>query len=136
MTPMDKAKNLILDYYNAFNRQDMSRFLALLSDDVIHDINQGQREIGKTRFNDFMQKMNRNYKEELKDIVVMANDSGTRAAAEFTVFGTYLQSDVGLPAARGQTYKVAAGAFFEISNCQITRITNYYNLEDWISQVR
>ncbi|MCX6119839.1 MAG: nuclear transport factor 2 family protein [Proteobacteria bacterium] len=133
---MDHAKNLILDYYNAFNRQDMSRFLTLLSDDVIHDINQGRREIGKSRFNEFMQKMNRNYKEELKDIVVMANEFGTRAAAEFTVYGTYLQSDLGLPTARGQTYKVAAGAFFEISNGLITRITNYYNLEDWITQVK
>jgi hypothetical protein len=28
------------------------------------------------------------------------------------------------------------GAFFEIENGFITRVTNYYNLQDWIAQVQ
>lgn len=126
---------LIEDYYAAFNRGDMDRFIGMLADDVVHEINQGAREIGKAAFENFMKRMNRNYRERLVDIAVMSNSDGTRASAEFVVLGEYLQTDEGLPEARGQHYRLPAGAFFEVRNGRIARVTNYYNLEDWISQV-
>lgn len=129
------STRLIHAYYDAFNRQDMVTFLGLLTEDVIHDINQSTRETGKQAFGAFMARMNRHYRETLKDIVVMTNEDGTRAAAEFVVHGTYLATDGGLPEARGQTYVLPAGAFFEMRNGKIARVTNYYNLPDWIAQV-
>jgi steroid delta-isomerase-like uncharacterized protein len=71
----------------------------------------------------------------LEDIVVMTEPTGTRASAEFTVHGTYLAADPGLPPAHGQTYVLPAGAFFDIRGGAIARVTNYYNLEDWLRQV-
>ena len=130
-----KTINLIEQYYTAFNSADMDTFLNLLTDDVIHDINQGKREIGKEAFKQFMACMNFNYKEQLVDMVIMATADGSRAAAEFVVLGKYLQSDEGLPAAKGQEYRLPAGAFFEVRDGKVARITNYYNLEDWIAQV-
>ena len=127
--------NLVENYYAAFNGGDMDTFLNLLTDDVIHDINQGKREIGKAAFTQFMACMNFNYKEQLVDMVVMASANGQRAAAEFVVLGEYIQTDEGLPTANGQKYKLPAGAFFEIRDNKVARITNYYNLEDWIAQV-
>lgn len=127
--------NLIEQYYTAFNNADMDTFLSLLTDDIIHDINQGKREIGKDAFKQFMACMNYNYKEQLVDMVIMATPDGSRAAAEFVVIGKYLQSDEGLPPAQGQEYRLPAGAFFEIRNGKVARITNYYNLQDWIAQV-
>ncbi len=127
--------NLVEQYYKAFNNADMEIFLSLLTDDVIHDINQGKREIGKEAFTQFMACMNHNYKEQLVDMVIMANAEGTRAAAEFVVLGEYLKTDEGLPVAQGQTYKLPAGAFFEIRDNKVARITNYYNLQDWIAQL-
>ena len=132
---MSASTTLINHYYDAFNKGDMKTFLNLLTDDVIHDINQGGREIGKETFAHFMQRMNHNYREQLKNIVVMVNEDGSRAAAEFVVHGTYLNSDEGLPPAKGQTYVLPAGAFFEIKNNKVARISNYYNLGDWIKQV-
>lgn len=126
---------LLQKYYEAFNAQDMDTFLSLLTDDVIHDINQGDREIGKDTFSAFMDRMNKNYKETIIDIVVMSNEAGDRAAVEFTVLGEYLATDEGLPEANGQTYKLPAGAFFDIRDGKVARVTNYYNLEDWIAQV-
>ena len=126
---------LLHDYYAAFNKQDMDTFLSLLSDDVIHDINQGAREVGKDAFVAFMERMNKNYKETIVDIEVMTNTAGDRAAVEFTVSGEYLATDEGLPEANGQTYKLPAGAFFDIRDGLVARVTNYYNLEDWIAQV-
>ncbi len=90
---------LIHAYYAAFNAGDVAGMMALLTDDVIHDINQGSREIGRPAFTVFMQRMNDSYRERLEDIVVMTEPSGRRAAAEFTVRGVYLVADAGLPAA-------------------------------------
>lgn len=129
------AKTLIENYYAAFNAGDMATFLSLLADDAVHDINQGGREIGKDAFAQFMARMNRNYKEHLEDIVIMTNQDGSRAAAEFVVLGTYLNTDEGLPPAKGQKYRLPAGAFFEIRENKIARVTNYYNLQNWIAQV-
>jgi steroid delta-isomerase-like uncharacterized protein len=129
------AKDIISAYYDAFNRQDMDAFLGLLTDDVAHDINQGERQTGKDVFRGFMDKMNRSYRERLTDIVIMESADGTRGAAEFTVNGEYLATDEGLPEAKGQKYVLPAGAFFEIRDGKVARISNYYNLNDWIAQV-
>jgi steroid delta-isomerase-like uncharacterized protein len=130
-----QAIQLIKDYYQAFNSGDMTTFLNLLTDDVVHDINQGDREVGKDAFKAFMQKMNHHYKEQLADMVIMANQEGSRGAAEFVVLGEYLNTDEGLPEANGQTYRLPAGAFFDIRDGKVARITNYYNLGNWIEQV-
>jgi steroid delta-isomerase-like uncharacterized protein len=127
--------NLIKKYYAAFNSADMETFLNLLTDDVVHDINQGRREKGKLAFTEFMANMNCHYKEQLIDMVIMANAEGNRAAAEFVVLGNYLHTDEGLPEANGQSYTLPAGAFFDIRDQKIARVTNYYNLQNWINQV-
>ena len=79
--------------------------------------------------------MERCYREELRDVVVMASADGSRAAAEFVVHGTYLSTDDGLPEAKGQTYVLPAGAFLEVTQGRIARVTTYYNLQDWLRQV-
>jgi steroid delta-isomerase-like uncharacterized protein len=129
------SAELVRAYYDAFNRGDREGMLALLTDDVAHHVNQGGREVGKEGFRRFLARMDRCYREELSDIVVMASPDGRHAAAEFTVHGTYLAADEGLPPARGQTYRLPAGTFFEIRGGRIARVTTYYNLKDWIAQV-
>ncbi|MCZ7470483.1 nuclear transport factor 2 family protein [Agrobacterium sp. O3.4] len=129
------AAETIRAYYDAFNRQDMDAFLALLHDEVVHDINQGERQAGKAAFASFMDHMNRCYKENLTDMVIMASADGKRASAEFTVNGEYLKTDEGLPEADGQKYVLPAGAFFDLKDGKVSRVTNYYNLNDWIAQV-
>ncbi|CAM5540380.1 steroid delta-isomerase-like uncharacterized protein [Aquamicrobium terrae] len=129
------AGQTIRAYYDAFNRGDMAAFFDLLAEDVAHDINQGERQVGKRAFRTFMDHMNRCYRERLTDIVVMESADGTRGAAEFVVNGEYLASDPGLPEAKGQKYVLPAGAFFEIRDGKVARISNHYNLNDWIAQV-
>jgi len=126
---------LIHAYYAAFNRGDWEAMLGFLADGVAHDLNQGPRETGCEAFRAFLARMDRSYSEELRDIAVMAGAGGTRAAAEYVVHGTYKASDAGLPEARGQHYVLPGGAFFEVRGGRIARVTNYYNLDDWIAQV-
>ena len=138
----DRGTELVLAYYAAFNRGDWDGMLALLADDVAHDLNQGPRETGREAFAAFLQRMHRCYREQLRDIVVMATADGARVAAEYVVHGEYLVGDDGLPPANGQRYVLPGGAFFDIAfddaggNGRIRRVSNYYNLEHWLAQVR
>ena len=127
---------LIESYYQRFNAQDIEGFLALLSEDVVHDISQGGSEVGKSAFRAFLHKMNRCYREQVSELVIMASPDGARFAAEFWLDGHYLESDEGLPVARGQRYRLRVGAFFEVRAGQVTRISNHYNLNDWLRQVQ
>lgn len=129
------ARALLQDYYDAFNRGDSEAMLACLAEDVEHHVNQGGVRKGRDAFRDFNAHMTRCYRERLEDLVLMVSDDGTRGAAEFTVHGEYLASDEGLPPARGQTYTLPAGTFFAIRDGKISRVTTYYNLQDWIAQV-
>lgn len=131
----EATKALLETYYKAFNRQDMDGFMGLLADDVIHDINQGHREVGKAAFFRFLEQMNAYYREHIFDVEIMTNDDGSRAATEYTVLGIYMTSGPSLPPASGQTYRLRGGAFFEIENGKISRVTSYYNLQDWLFQI-
>lgn len=125
---------IITAYYDAFNRGDTDAMLDMMSDDVDHHVNQGGIRKGKAAFAEFNAHMTKCYSENLTDLVLFAN--GDRAAAEFTVNGTYKADDEGLPPANGQTYCLPAGTFFTLKDGKITRVTTYYNLEDWIAQVK
>lgn len=126
---------LIRRYYDAFNAGDIDAMLECVADDVIHDVNQGERRLGRERFHAFCARMAHHYRERLTGITVMANADGSRAAAEFNVEGQYLQSETGLPPAMGQRYGLPGGTFFAIRDGKIARVTTYYNLTDWIMQV-
>lgn len=126
----------VKSYFDAFNRGDVAAMLACLSDDVAHHVNEGQVRTGKEAFRAFCEHMNRCYREELTDMVIFDAEGGARAAAEYVVNGTYLKTDEGLPEANGQTYRLPAGSFFSLKNGKITRIVTYYNLADWMRQVK
>jgi steroid delta-isomerase-like uncharacterized protein len=129
------AIDLVQAYYDAFNRGDWPAMLARLDPEVVHDLNQGARETGVTAFAAFLQRMHASYREQLRDIALMASEDGARIGAEYVVHGEYHHTDTGLPEATGQTYVLPGGAFFEIRDGRIARVTNYYNLQDWLAQV-
>lgn len=126
---------LLAAYYAAFNRQDAEGMLDLLAEDVLHEPSQGQPRVGKPAFAAFLAHMNRCYRETVIDPVIIASPDGARAAAEFMLDGQYLATDDGLPAARGQSYRLRVGAFFAIADGRIARVSNHYNLGDWTAQV-
>ena len=134
MTRQD-AIALIHRYYAAFNAADTQGMPDLVTDQVEHRVNQGAIRRGKALFAEFCAHMGVSYREKLTDIVVLVSDDGRRAAAEFVVHGAYLQTDPGLPEARGQRYVLPAGAFFDIEGGRIARVTTFYNLADWVAQV-
>lgn len=146
--------SLIRSYYDTFNSGDREALLALLDDEIIHEINESDTETGKDAFRAFLARMDCCYKETVEDLTVFAGEdppraaadrdmgipacsslSTTRAAAEFFIRGEYLATDDGLPEANGQTYHLRVGAFFEVKDGRITRVTNHYNLQAWLEMV-
>lgn len=122
-------------YYDAFNAGNPEGMLACVTDDVEHRVNEGAIRFGKDKFAEFCSHMGVSYREELKDMVIFVNEDATRGAAEFVVHGEYLQTDPGLPEAKGQKYILPAGAFFDLKDGKIARVTTFYNLSDWVAQV-
>jgi steroid delta-isomerase-like uncharacterized protein len=129
------ALEIVKKYYACFNQKNWEGMLALLDPQVRHEPNQGDVRIGNEKFTEFMQKMDEAYEETLSDMVFFSSSDNTRVAAEFVVNGIYKKAEEGLPPAHGQTYVLPAGAFLEVKEGKITRVTTYYNLPLWIQLV-
>ena len=130
------SADLLQRYYAAFNRGDSAAMLGLLADDVVHEPSQGTVRQGKPAFAEFLDHMNRCYREQVIDPVFLTSADGMRGAAEFMLEGEYLATDAGLPPASGQSYRLRVGALFAITDGRITRVSNHYNLADWLDQVK
>lgn len=126
---------ILEQYYQCFNAANYNGMLDLLSEDVVHEPCQGTPRHGKGKFREFLQHMERCYKEEVHNPCIFYSADGKRAAAEFYLSGTYLSTDSDLPPANGQTYRLRVGTFFDIDGGRITRVTNHYNLQDWLNQI-
>ncbi|BBE72566.1 ketosteroid isomerase-related protein [Oharaeibacter diazotrophicus] len=131
----DETIALVRRYFEALDARSIAGVLATLDPEVVHDVNQGGRRIGREAFESFLIHMARCYRETCADLVVFASDDGGRAAAEYTLRGTYEATEDGLPEARGQRYSIAGGSFFAIEDGLIVRVTSYYNLEDWLARI-
>lgn len=131
----DRATELVLTYYAAFNRGDWDALLALLAEDVVHDPNQEPRETGRKAFAAYLLLSQASYREQLRDLVVLVAPDGNRAAAEYMIHGEYVGTEAGMPPARGQKYVLPGGAFFEIRDDRIARVTHYFSLQAWLAQV-
>lgn len=129
------VSDTIAAYFAAFNAGDTNSMLDCLDEDIAHHVNEGQIRVGKPAFAEFCAHMTKCYKENLTDLVIFESAGGTRAAAEYTVNGTYLVTDSGLPEACNQTYCLPAGSFFTLAEGRISRVVTYYNLADWVAQV-
>jgi steroid delta-isomerase-like uncharacterized protein len=130
------SEAVIREYYAAFDAGDWDGMCAMLAEDVVHDICQGGRQTGRAAFRQFLDHMDRCYRERTRNLVVMVEPTGLRAAAEFDLDGTYIATDAPHPPAHGQTYTLRVGAFFDLKDGYILRVANHYNVADWLAQVR
>lgn len=110
---------LVARYFAAFNMRDWQGAADCVSDDVAHDLPGGAREIGRDKLRLHLAQRARLADETAADIAVMIAPGGGRAAAEFTLRGS-VKAD-------GEIVRqtLRAGAFFEIDDGRITRLTEY-----------
>ncbi len=110
---------LVEQLVSAINANDGEGVLSCLHEDLVHETGQGQREFGSEAFRQAMVLRQAATGEQIGDLLVMASDDGTRAAAEFTRRGREKASE-GDP---GKRYSVADGMFFAIEDGKIIRIS-------------
>lgn len=125
------AHDVVERFLAAINDHDTDTMMALLSEDVAFDPREGGREIGKEKVHWYIGLFNRHFREHYTDIAIMTAPDGVRAAAEFTISGTYLVTKEGFPEASEQTYRISSGMFFEIDDGVITRLTTYLDRDAW-----
>lgn len=110
--------------------------LALADENIRHDANQGGQRWGKAAFESFLSHMDRCYDEQVTDLVIFTNaGSPDRLACEFTIKGVYKSTDADLPEAKGQRYDLPVGAFLQVKDGKISRVTTYYNLPLWLQLI-
>lgn len=126
---------IVRDYYSAFNSKNWQKMIDLLHPEVKHEANQGDTRVGKELFTQFLAHMEKCYDEQLTDLVFFSEETNSRVAVEFVVNGIYKSTDSDLPEAKGQKYVLPAGAFLEVKEGLISRVTTYYNLPLWMELV-
>jgi steroid delta-isomerase-like uncharacterized protein len=131
----DETETLIRAFFTAFNLKDFDELLSLLSEDVVHDTPDGKREYGKASYQAHLDAINRCFSRSTDDLVVMLNDDGRRAAAEFTLIGNYLETAEGLPPAANQSFVLPGGMFFVVVDGEIARVSEHYNRADLLRQL-
>lgn len=127
--------SLLQRCFEAFNRGDHAVVLACVADDVAHDVNDAPREIGKERFRWFLALRARHFRDRLSDIVIMTDEGGGHAAAEFTLRGKYVATLEGFPRADDQGYSLPVGVFLEVDEGLVTRVSIHFKLSDLIAQL-
>ena len=108
----DDTRLLVHRFLDALNAHDLAAASAMLAEDAAYDPPHGTREIGSGGARDLMAAAPR---ETIGDIVVMTDETGARAAAEFTRRGN--------AAGTARSYSARGGFFFEIDGGRITRLT-------------
>lgn len=129
------VRDLLQRYFTALNDRDIRGCLALVSDDLVLEPNQGFAEHGRAAFAGYLERHLHCYRETFEQPVILVEPQGSHAACEYRVAGEYLATDEGLPEACGQRYELRVGTFFEVRNGLISRISLHFNLPDWLAQV-
>lgn len=121
------TRALIARFIDALNRSDHAAALEMVSEDVAHDPFDAAREIGRDKLRWRLGLTARHFDERIEDLAVLTGEGGVRAAADFTLRGTYRVTAPGLPEAAGQRYSLSGLMAFDIDDGVITRISAYRN---------
>lgn len=130
-----KTEALIQAYIDAANIPDNAAILALMDDDIVFEINQGMRQIGKDNLRLILASKAAHMKEQLADAVIMSNVDGNFGAAEFTWKGSNLVALEGFPNSGGQRFSMRAVITFEVEDGKFTRITSHRDVNEWKRQI-
>jgi steroid delta-isomerase-like uncharacterized protein len=107
---------VITAYYAAFNRGDWDGMCALLSDDVAHDLNQGERQLGRDAFRRFLDRMARpggGYRNRLR----VHGAEGGAVEVEKLQMTRFEREQWGVQAGAGQTVIDLGPAWIGVAIC-------------------
>ena len=127
--------SLIQEYFRLINTSEWTLASELLADQVLHDINQGPRVIGREPFYKYLVEMGRYYEERVSELQILISDDGLRGSVEYYITGRYKKTHGTLPKANGQLYEGYHGVFFEVDGSLISRFSHYFNFQSFLEQI-
>jgi len=127
---------MLNSYFQFLNEKNWQAACSLMAEQVLHDVNQGDRVIGVEPLFKYHEEMARYYQQTYSDWHILVSADGKRASAEFYVDGKYLKTHGMLPPGYGQQYELPQGIFFEIEDGKISRLTHYFNVQSFIEQIK
>ena len=123
--PVVLARGLVQRYFEALNSQQLEGMKAIVSPDIIHDVDTVERRLGREAFLAYLGNRADQYREHIFDIELMVNEDGTRAAAEYTLLGFPLSNGPHDELGGSQTYRISGGLFFQIEDGRIARVSQH-----------
>lgn len=132
---LSPTHELIKKYYDSILSQNLSEFLGLLTIDVVHEINQGNTEIGREKFKTFIAEQFSHGKIKIDDLIILTSPDGKYATTRFLCSGNYAKSIEGFGPAKNQYWKIPVVSFFKVSNGKISHVAVYYNQNEWMKQI-
>ena len=132
----DRTIDTLKRLFAALNASDRDAIAALMAGEVVFDTFEGVRHIGRDKVRWALAERANAYRETYRDLVIMTEDSGRRAAAEFTLRGFYQSQASGMPEASGQAFSVPGGAFFDMENDgRVLRVSFMLNAAELVRQL-
>ncbi|PWV64623.1 nuclear transport factor 2 family protein [Plasticicumulans acidivorans] len=116
------TQGLIERLYAALNARDYESVRELLGSEFVYSDSAECRQLGKAAYLRELKQAAQHVREHFFELCVMCNSDGSRAAAEYTVLGVSLDGD------EGGNYRLIGGAFFELHEGLIQRISQHRNL--------
>jgi len=123
------------DYLAAMNAHDLDKMLTFFTDDAVYDctprdkVSRGKEEIKdgfSSTFTSFP---------DLKIEVKSAFNASDQGVSEWVMSGTFAKSDIpGMPAT-GKKFSVRGATVNAFKGGKISRVTNYWNLAEFLQQV-
>jgi steroid delta-isomerase-like uncharacterized protein len=131
----ENSQKLIENFYANFNALELDKMVAVLSEDVKHEMNKGGLEKGKAAFSEMMKKSTKHYNEKVGNVIYMVSDDGKHVATKFEFTGKYISTDDSQIPAKNQPYQGTAINYFEIENGKITYTASWYDENEWKKQI-
>lgn len=123
------TESLLRRCFDAFNASDHAAILASVSEEVALDIGYGPRETGRDKLRRLLAERAGHFEDRAGDLAIMTDESGVRAAAEFTLRGRYVATAPGFAPASGQSYSVPASILVEVDDGLITRASLHVDMD-------
>ena len=130
-TPVEIVKA----YYAAYNAHDTEKQIALMTKDIIHAPNQGEKTTGVEHYRAFNTANNASFDEDCVELKFFTSPDSKKVIAESYAVGKYVKDMEGYPKAKNQPYRSHVVEVFEFAGGKIKSLATYYNEKDWIAQI-
>lgn len=128
-------KALVLDWTEALNRRDADAAVAYLTEDcVLVNIGTGQRTVGREAIREDHLALFAMYSDMRIEKTTFLSTGDGHYATEWIMTGVHTGDAPGLPAT-GKPFRISGAGVGEIRDGRIARVTEYWNMAEFLIQV-